>query len=134
METLFETNQSAVEKVYPENGLSPVTAPMTLNINYPVHDYEVERLCVQNWGTSIPGRITKEEAAAVTTLGSVFTGNTNITSFNELEYFTGLTTLRTAFQNCTGLTSVKISKSPLTNMYYAFNGCSSLTSITIPND
>lgn len=75
-------------------------------------DPEVERICIANFSSDGIG-VTLEDAAAVTGIGqSVFGGNTDITSFNEFKYFTGL--------GNSGLA------------YRAFYGCSSLTEITLP--
>ena len=69
-------------------------------------DSEVKRLCVENWGSN--GEITYDQAAAVTDLGGVFGYNTAITSFDELQYFTGLTSIGVAaFDDCSNLKSVK---------------------------
>jgi hypothetical protein len=54
-------------------------------------DANVKAICVANWDTNGDGELSEEEAAAVTSLGVVFKGNTEITSFDELQYFTGLT-------------------------------------------
>ena len=56
-------------------------------------DANVKALCVANWDTDNDGELSMEEAAAVTTLGTVFKGKTNITTFDELRYFTGVTTI-----------------------------------------
>ncbi|MBQ3710196.1 MAG: leucine-rich repeat domain-containing protein [Bacteroidales bacterium] len=97
-------------------------------------DANVKALCVANWDTNGDNELSYVEAAAVTDLGSVFKGNTNITSFNELAYFTGVTTIaNNAFQNCTNLTSVRIPNSVTSIGNSAFSGCTRLTSVTIPN-
>lgn len=70
-------------------------------------DDEVKRICVENWGSD--GEITKNQAKAVTTLGAVFNGNTKITSFDELKYFTGVTSLSTkCFNDCTSLSKLNL--------------------------
>lgn len=56
-------------------------------------DSQVKTLCVQNWDGNHDGELSEAEAAAVTSLGNVFKGNKNITSFEELRYFTGLTAI-----------------------------------------
>ncbi len=77
-------------------------------------DANVKALCGENFGGSIiEGEITKYEAAQVTSLGAVFKSNTAITKFNELKYFTGLTTLNTAFKDCTALESLTFPTAPL---------------------
>ena len=74
------------------------------------------------------------EAAAVTNLGPAFLYKSKITSFNELQYFTGLTSIgNSAFINCSSLTSITIPNSVTSIGNEAFSGCSSLAPITIPN-
>ena len=96
-------------------------------------DTEVKRLCVENWDTNHDGEISLNEAAAVTGLGDVFKGNTLIASFDELKYFTGLTSIdASAFRQCTLLTSVTIPEGVTTCGCFSFRDCSSLTSVIIP--
>lgn len=72
-------------------------------------DPAVKRKCVAAWDTDHDGELSYEEAAAVDSLGSVFTGDTNIRTFDELEYFTGLEAIDAeAFRNCIHLQSVRI--------------------------
>ena len=97
-------------------------------------DENVKALCVANWDTNDDGELDMAEAAAVTDLGEVFKENKNITSFDELQYFTGLTSIgSSAFFYCTGLTSITIPSNVTSIGSRAFFYCSSLTSITIPN-
>ena len=53
-------------------------------------DSEVKQLCVSNWDTDGDQELSKDEAAAVSSLGIVFHGNETITSFDELQFFTGI--------------------------------------------
>ena len=96
-------------------------------------DAEVKRICVANWDTDGDGELSKAEAAAVTTLKKdngdgtfgdpVFKGNTSITSFEELQYFTGLTEIADyAFQNCTNLIIPELPEGVITIGAYAFGG------------
>ena len=90
-------------------------------------DPVVGLICATNWGDGVG--ITPSQAARVTSLASKFLGNTQITSFDELEYFTGLTTLgnNMAFQNCTALASFKLPMSLTDTGGKAFSGCTALT-------
>ena len=98
-------------------------------------DANVKAICVANWDTNGDGELSYDEAAAVTDLGQVFSDNTEITSFEELQYFTGLTTIADyAFENCRNLSGhLYIPNSATSIESYAFNNCSGLTSIEIPN-
>ncbi len=99
-------------------------------------DANVKAICVANWDTNGDGELSYDEAAAVTDLGQVFMENTGITSFEELQYFTGLTTIAEyAFDNCSNLSgSLYIPNSVTSIGYFAFCNCSGLTgSLTIPN-
>ena len=113
----------AYGNTYSNNDLSPIIT---------FADANVKALCVANWNTNGDGELSEAEAAAVADLGEVFRGNTTITSFNELQYFTSLTTIGdNAFRECTALTSVTIPEGVQHIGYWAF--CESgLTSITLP--
>ena len=96
-------------------------------------DANVKALCVANWDANGDGELSEAEAAAVTDLGMVFKQNTSITSFDELQYFTGLTSIEQhAFAGCHGLTSVTIPESVTSIGEDAFRYCSGLTSVIIP--
>ncbi|MCR5130954.1 MAG: leucine-rich repeat domain-containing protein, partial [Prevotella sp.] len=105
-------------------------------------DANVEAICVENWDTNGDGKLSKTEAAAVTSLlvandsgetESVFKSNTTITSFDELEYFTGLTELGTgSFRGCTSLSSIHLPSTIKTLGRTCFEQCSSLKEIYLP--
>jgi hypothetical protein len=48
-------------------------------------DPNVKAICIANWDTDGDGQLSYKEAAAVDSLGQVFTGNKKILSFDELE-------------------------------------------------
>ena len=94
----------------------------------------VKAICVSNWDTNGDGELSEPEAAAVTDLEDAFCNNDQITSFDELRFFTGLTTIGlNAFNGCSGLTSINIPTSATSIGYCAFYECTGLTSISIPN-
>ena len=61
--------------------------------NITFSDSKVKALCVQHWDSNKDGELSTDEAAAVTSLGSVFRSNKTITSFEELRFFTGLSAI-----------------------------------------
>ena len=97
-------------------------------------DASVKAICVSNWDINGDYELSETEAVAVTSLNKAFRGNTSIKSFNELQYFTGLSSIDNyAFYGCSGLTSVTIPNSVSNIGNFAFYGCSALTSVVIPN-
>lgn len=118
---------------------------------------KVKELCVANWDSNGDGELSKDEAAAVTYLGEIFKEQLDITSFDELQFFTGLTEINEyAFSECLFLTSVIIPSNVtsigerafeftgLTSLIipdkvkdigtFAITGCGELTSVTISNN
>ena len=105
------------------------------NEEHPIsfEDSDVQALCMVNWDTDRNGLLSYAEAAAVTDLGEVFADNKDITSFDELQYFTGLTAIGdNAFMGCSNLASVSLPENITSIGAYAFYGCKALTTFTIP--
>ena len=96
-------------------------------------DANVKYRCVTNWDTNGDGELSYVEAAAVTDLGNVFYSASTITSFDELQYFRGLSSIcNDAFNYCFNLASIVMPSSVTTIGSRAFNYCN-LTSIEIPS-
>lgn len=114
--------------------------------NIEFSDREVKSICINNWDTNGDGELSYEEAESVTELGNSFIRST-IDSFDEFQYFTGITsitgtyytggeTYRTegSFEYCSRLKSIILPNSLTYIGAGVFHGCSSLTEITIPNN
>lgn len=94
-------------------------------------DTKVKAICVSNWDTDGDGELNEFEAAQVWNLNSgIFSNNKSITSFDELQYFTGLHSIGySAFSNCSGLKSVTIPSGVTSIDDSAFKGCSGLKEV-----
>jgi len=96
-------------------------------------DAGVKAICVQNWDTNGDGELSEAEAAAVTDLGTAFSGNKDITSFDEFQYFTGVTALNgSEFSSCEKLTSIILPANLQSIKGGTFWRCNSISDITIP--
>lgn len=91
-------------------------------------DSRVKSLCVANWDTNGDGELSRSEAAAVTSLGTVFKYNRDIKTFTELEFFTGLQRIdEEAFMNCKSLKTITFPASIKSVGQDAFYECRALT-------
>lgn len=96
-------------------------------------DANVKAICVANWDTNGDGELSEAEAAAVADLGEVFKDNTIITSFDELQHFTGINAIcDKAFKGCTALKSIILPENLTEIGFRAFLN-SGLESITFPS-
>ena len=108
-------------------------SPVEQNIEF--KDQVVKALCVENWDLDGDGELSKDEAAKVTNLRWVFKRNNEITSFEELEYFTGLRSVAdSAFKCCANLRSVKLPESVWQIGDYAFDGCQKVLISKLPDN
>ena len=112
------------------------TASATAQTNSKVikfEDAEVKQICISRWDTNYDRELSYEEAAAVTNLNYAFKGK-EISEFDELKHFTGLTSFNSGeFRDCISLASITIPNGVTSIKDYAFAGCTSLTNITIPD-
>ena len=107
-----------------------------INLSDPIvfEDFVVKNICVYYLDTDGDGSLSYAEAAAVKTIGTVFSSNISIKSFDEFQYFTGVTSIGyTAFMDCTGLQRVIIPSSVTSIDSYAFLDCPLLKNVTIPS-
>ncbi|MCR4957600.1 MAG: leucine-rich repeat protein [Prevotella sp.] len=96
-------------------------------------DPEVKRKCIAHWDTDHDGELSYDEAAAVTSLDSVFTADRSIASFHELQFFTGLEAIgRDAFHGCTSLRQLTLPRHVRFIQQNAFRG-SGLQMLTVPS-
>ena len=93
-------------------------------------DSAVEAICLANWDVNGDGKLGYDEAEVVTSLGDAFKGDSTITSFDELQYFTGLTSIG-SFENCINLKSIVLPDS-ITNVNINLKNCRSFHYLRIP--
>lgn len=112
---------------------SKLTIPTSLDDSYiDFLDNSVELLCVINWDTNGDDRLSYEEAAAVESIGNVFT-ETNIISFNEFKYFTSVKILEErAFDHCEQLRRISLPESLETIRSFALCQLHNLKEISFP--
>ena len=98
-------------------------------------DANIKALCVANWDTDNDGELSEFEALKITDIGTVFSENTAIISFNELSYFSNLENIEAnAFKGCSNLGSITIPKSVESIGTDAFAGCNNITTVTIQSN
>lgn len=96
-------------------------------------DKNVKALCTTNWDLNRDGELDTNEAATVKSLTDVFKGNSEITSFKELQYFIGLTTIGASdFKGCNSLTEIIIPQSVVDIEEQSFEGLSALKTVDLP--
>jgi hypothetical protein len=94
-------------------------------------DSNVKAISVQHWDTNGDGELSYAEAAAVTALDDAFHGHP-ITSFDEFQYFTGVTVIEDlAFDYNRNLVSITLPNS-VTSIGYSFRNCENLGSFYLP--
>lgn len=108
-------------------------SPVERNIEF--KDPAVKAICVKNWDLDGDGELSKAEAAKVTSLRHVFKRNEEITSFEELEYFTNLRSVTdSAFKCCVNLRSVKLPESVREIGDHVFEECGEVILPKLPDN
>ena len=101
-------------------------------------DEKVKEICLANWDTNQDGGLSYAEAAAVTSLDKAFQDNAEITSFDELRFFTGIKSIDSGgeFKNCTALQSLilpeGLEKLGVLMGTPTFYNCTSLEHLVLP--
>lgn len=117
-------------KSEPEDLMYAVTADEEVIINFA--DENVKAICVEKWDTDGDGELSTAEAAAVTSLSEVFAYKHSISTFDELKYFTGLTSIGFNAFHMSGIKSVTLPPTITEIGGCAFSE-SFLESITLPD-
>lgn len=100
-------------------------------------DSNVKKICDAKYDIDKDGHFSYQDAAAVSSISFSFNVNSSykIKSFNELKYFTKMTSLsRSAFYNQDELESVVIPQKVTSIASRSFMGCSSLFYISLPKN
>lgn len=98
-------------------------------------DPEVERICIENFSSDGIG-VTRDDAATVTSIQELFMENTQITSFDEFKYFTGLTNPQDrptymTFRGASSLRTIVIPEGAQIDAYFLYN-CPNLALVEFP--
>ena len=95
-------------------------------------DNRAKTLCVYNWDEDEDGEITHAEAAAITDIGQTFRNSSAMKSFEELRYFTSLTSLPAeSFRGCSALSSLYLPAGVTSIGERAFTNCSVLKYLAV---
>ena len=157
--TTLSNLKALIDKLAEEDGKKPIKMVGTLNISGNYYQSEldaiieavggeldiratgeqyvefadpvVKSLVASKWGNGVG--ITKAQMLAVTSLGMTFRGNTEITSFDELEQFENVMDLTTSnnnslgvFYGCSNLRSIRMPKNLRTIQANTFRDCTNL--------
>ena len=147
---LYAVGRYGARAVRPVKGNGSVSSG---NIQF--KDLVAKYACVEKFDSNHDGEVSYAEAAAATSLSGLFTDWNTVTSFDEIKYFTGVTSIdgvfrgltqlkhitvpdwittlgSNTFQNCSALDTVALPAALSSIPTYCFDGCSALTNITLP--
>ena len=92
----------------------------------------MKELCITAFDTNGDGELSYAEAAVVTDLSQMKLTKKTFKSFDEFQYFTGVTFIPDNYFREIGIKSIILPRSLKSIGVRAFQGCSSLQSITLP--
>lgn len=134
---ILETNTSKFSTLFTSSELKNSTAYNTnvsgfLTDNLTIKDNSMQEYCLKHFDANNDGKLTMVEISGVKSFPDQITYPipSDITEFNELEYFYGLTELP-SFKNCTRLGSITIPKHTDLIPSEMFYGCTSLTKVIL---
>ena len=93
-------------------------------------DKEVERICIENWDKDGDGKLSMEEAAAVSSIGAVFYKSDIIDPSKDLEAFNIDTISQSSFERCPKLRKIKYPQKIKHNLF-AYRNCPLLEDIDV---
>ena len=117
--------KSAALKVEIE-GLTPPEPSSAIQFVDPIAKYA----CLEMFDTNSDGEVSYAEAAAATSLEGLFINWNTVESFDEIQYFTGVTSTKNVFEECSRLTHITIPDWITT--LGTFQNCSSLKTVVLP--
>ena len=123
----------AIVTVMTEDGSKTATCKIVVDKEINFDDPKVEQICITHWDSNKDGKLSYSEAAAVTNFSDAFAGS-DISSFNEYEYFVNMTTgsgLPGIFEDCKYLKSIKLPLTLTTISRKMFDGCTQLSEIVM---
>ena len=95
-------------------------------------DTLVRKICLQYFDADKNGKLSSEEAEAVTSFSTYF-NDKKIVSFDETVYFSGVTAFDGAFNGCSSLESITIPSWVTSLGGSSFMNCAALASVVIPS-
>lgn len=96
-------------------------------------DEKIKQKCIENWDTDKDGEFSYSEAAAVTSIEGAFGAIKTYSSFDELQYFTGITSIPIGMFQDWRLTSITIPESVTSVGRESFKGCFCLERVSLPS-
>ena len=112
--------------------LAFISSQATAADNITFEDENVKALCVENWDSDHDGELSLEEASAVKTLGKVFREKKTIATFDELQYFLGLTAIDDYAFYKSSIQRVTFPPTVTAIGEYAFSGSSIGSELRVP--
>ena len=100
------------------------------NDNIVFADILAKYACVERFDSNGDGEVSYEEAAAATSLSGLFRDWKEVSSFDEIKYFTGVTSTEGLFENLSKLTAITIPDNITT--IGKFESCNALAKVVMP--